>query len=93
MNDILLRLYNGQLEPSVFYNDRIPEHRKKRLMCYQHHEAFLSRLNAIDPALQEEMEALLDEQLSIDMLELPEAFSDGFRMGAKIMMDILAPDL
>ena len=88
MNNILLQLYNGELAPSTFHNDHIPMHRAKREACLKKYESFLQKLNALDPSLTEEMEKLLDEQLSVDMLELPEAFLEGFYMGAQIMLSV-----
>jgi len=92
MHNILLQLYHGELTPSSSYSDRFPEHREKRMACYQKHMDFLDRLQAIDPDLQREMEQLLDEQLSVDMLDLPEAFAEGFCLGAKIMIEICTPN-
>ena len=35
------------------------------------------------------MDEVLSEQLEFDELEVPEAFCDGFRLGARIMLDVL----
>ena len=78
MTDIIYQLYYGEIHPSEAFTRNRPAHLAKRRACMQKHNAFLSRLKAIDPALQEEMEQLVDEQLSADMLELPECFYEGY---------------
>ena len=89
MTDIIYQLYYGEIHPSEGFTRNRPAHLAKRRACMQKHNAFLSRLNAIDPALQEEMEQLVDEQLSADMLELPECFYEGFRLGMLITLGVL----
>ncbi len=89
MTDVIYQLYYGEINPAERFTREYPAHQTKRNACYARHEAFLSRLNAIDPALQQEMEQLLDEQLGADMLELPECFYEGFRLGMLITMGVL----
>ena len=88
MENILLQLYNGELAPSTFHNDQIPIHRAKRRACLQQYQGLLQKLDALDPNLRDDLEKLVDDQLSTDMLELPEAFMEGFRMGARIMLAV-----
>lgn len=89
MTDIIYQLYYGEIHPAERFTREYPTHKAKRKACFDRHEAFLSRLNAIDPALQQEMEQLLDEQLSADMLELPECFYEGFRLGMLMTIGVL----
>jgi len=88
MTDIIYQLYYGEIHPAAQFTKQRPAHLQKRRACFQKHEAFLSRLKAIDPALQKEMEQLIDEQLSADMLELPECFYEGFRLGMLITLGV-----
>ena len=89
MTDIIYQLYYGEIHPAERFTREYPAHQAKRKACFARHDAFLARLNAIDPALQQEMEQLLDEQLSADMLELPECFYEGFRLGMLMTMGVL----
>ena len=89
MTDIIYQLYYGEIHPAKRFTQQRTAHLEKRCACFQKHDAFLSRLKAIDPALQEEMEQLVDEQLSADMLELPECFYEGFRLGMLITLGVL----
>lgn len=90
MTDIIHQLYYGEINPAERFTRERPEHLAKRRACFEHHDAFLARLNTIDPALRQEMDQLLDEQLSSDMLSLSDSFYEGFRLGMLIAMDILA---
>ena len=92
MHNILLQLYHGELAPSSSFNAQIPKHRAKRQACLKHYNDFLQKLNDLDPELANEMDELLDEQLFTDFLDLPEAFIEGFRMGAQIMLAVCTPD-
>ena len=40
--------------------------------------------------LRQEMEKVIEIQLEEDYLEIPEAFCNGFRLGAKIMLDVMS---
>lgn len=89
MTDIIYQLFYGEIHPAERFTRERPAHLAKRKACFQKHDAFLNRLHAIDPALQQEMEQLLDDQLACDMLELPECFYEGFRLGMLITLDVL----
>ena len=88
MTDIIYQLYYGEIHPAEQFTKQRTAHLQKRRACFQKHDAFLSRLNAIDPALRQEMEQLMDEQLSSDMLALPECFYEGFRLGMLITLGV-----
>ncbi len=89
MTDVIYQLYYGEINPAERSTREYSAHLAKRKACFARHDAFLARLNAIDPALQQEMEQLLDEQLGVDMLELPECFYEGFRLGMLMTMGVL----
>ena len=89
MVDTIYQLYYGEIHPADRFSKSRPDHLAKREACYRKHEVFLERLNAIDPALKTEMDQLLDEQLSVDMLELPESFYEGFRLGMLLTLGVL----
>jgi len=89
MSNILLDLYHGELAPSAFHNKKLPEHQAKRQACRQRYDALFARLDSLDPELRKAFDQFLDDQLFSDMLELPEAFMEGFRMGAKMMLAVM----
>ncbi len=88
MTDIIYQLYYGEIHPSKQFTKNQDMHRSKRRACIVRHDAFLARLKAIDPALETEMEQLIDEQLDADMLELPESFFEGFRLGMLLAWEV-----
>ena len=89
MSNILLDLYHGELAPAAVHNDKLPEHQKKRQACRQRYDALFARLDSLNPELRQAFDQFLDDQLFSDMLELPEAFIEGFRMGAKMMLAVM----
>ena len=90
MEQTLMDLYLGKIDPAEYYTTSIPEHREKRFAIMRKRERFLEKLAAVDPQLREEMEKIIELQLEEDELELPEAFCNGFRLGAKIMLDVMS---
>ena len=89
MDQTLLKLFWGTIVPSEYHSTNIPAHKEKRRQIINNHDTLFKKLEAIDPALGEEMDKILEEQLEFDELEVPETFCDGFRLGAKIMLDVL----
>jgi len=90
MEQTLMDLYLGKIDPAEYYTTNIPEHRKKRFAVARKRETFLEKLAAIDPQLRREMEDIIVLQTEEDYLEVPEAFCNGFRLGAKIMLDVMS---
>ncbi len=89
MTDIMYQLYYGEIHPSAQFAKTKDRHLSKRHACVARHDAFLARLKAIDPALEKEMDQLIDEQLEADLLELPESFFEGFRLGMLLAWEVL----
>lgn len=86
MEKVLKDLYNGEIYPAEQYQLATPEYKaaqKKQLLLY---EAFLEKL---DKPLVREFEHILDAQLDTLSLELSAMFIDGFRLGAKMMIEVL----
>jgi pullulanase len=49
VTDVIYQLYYGEIHPAERFTREYPTHKAKRKACFDHHEAFLSRLHAIDP--------------------------------------------
>jgi len=90
MEKTLLELYWGKIDPAEYYTTNISEHRRKRLAIARKREMFLEKLDAQNPQLRGEIEKLLELQMEENELEIPEAFCNGFRLGAKIMLDVMS---
>ena len=88
MKSILLRLYDGEIYPPEQFNLKTEEYRSMRQAHYQHYEDFIEQLKSLDPPLHEKFIDIMDEQLDEIPLELSGTFLEGFRLGARIMIEI-----
>ena len=88
MKSILLRLYDGEFYPAEQFNLKTEEYRSLRQKQYQHYEDFIEKLKSLDPPLHEKFIDIMDEQLDTVPLELSGTFLDGFRLGARMMIEI-----
>lgn len=88
MESVLSALYHGKLCPAEQYTYRTEEYRKVHQEHYQHYDNFMQTLKELDPPLDQQFMKIMDEQLNLLPLEYSETFMDGFRLGARLMMDI-----
>lgn len=93
MKSILTALYEGKIYPAEQYSPRIEEYRKIHQEHYRHYEDFIETLSKLNPPLDKKFIKIMDEQLDVIPYEFSEMFIDGFRLGARIMIDILQDDL
>ena len=56
---------------------------------YSHYEDFIEQLKTLNPPLDERFIEIMDEQLDALPLETAETFIFGFRLGAKIILEVL----
>ena len=82
---ILLDLYYGNIVPAEQYQPLIEEFSALREKHYQHYDEFMEKL---DSPLKKEFKSIMDEQLESLPFDFSQAFIDGFRLGAKMMMEI-----
>ncbi len=92
MKSILLQMYQE-------YKDRDDRAQMatKELMQLQNmevcaEEKLYNKLKAIDPRLMRELEEVLNNAYRINTFEMPEVFVDGFKLGAKLMIEIYQND-
>ena len=74
----------------LFQKWRIPSNISKH---YKHYEDFIKTLSKLEPPLDKQFIKILDEQLDVIPYEFSEMFTDGFRLGARVMIDIFQGDL
>ena len=86
MDNILEDLYEGRIYPSEQYSPTSEHYKKTREEYQKHYDDFKSKL---DDTLAKEFENILDEKCSTISIELSEMFTYGFKIGAKMMMEIL----
>lgn len=85
MSKILEDLYNGLIDPAEHHSDRISEYEAILKEQSTHYNDFIKKL---DPSLAQEFMNIMDEQINTVPFELSEAFTDGFRLGAKMMIEV-----
>ncbi len=60
---------------------------------YRHYCDFAEQLAALTPPLDRRFLQIMDEQLDALPLDFSETFADGFRLGARIMIDVFQSDV
>lgn len=85
MDKILKALYEGELYPAEQYRPMTEEYIALRKKHHQSYEDFIRKLGS---PLDEEFIHIMDEQLDAVPFELAETFIDGFRLGAKMMIEV-----
>ena len=85
MNSIIDRLYGKGIKSGVPYNPEVEERRRTALWQQR---AALDKVRLLDEDLHRELIFLFEQQLGIDMEELPEEFARGFCMGVKLMTEV-----
>ena len=93
MKSILSELYEGKIFPAEQYSPRSEEYQKIHQEHYQHYDDFIETLSKVNPPLDKKFIEIMDEQLDVIPYEFSEMFIDGFRLGARIMIDIFQGDL
>ena len=79
---------HAKTPPEEHYGPRTEKSPAIRQEHYGHCEDFLRQL---PPALVDRFTAIMDEQLNLLPLDFQESFTDGFRLGALLVLDILHP--
>lgn len=85
MDKILQALYSGEIYPVEQYRPMIEEYIALRKNHYKSYEDFIKKLGI---PLDKEFIQIMDEQLDAVPLELSEMFIDGFRLGARMMIEV-----
>lgn len=86
MDKILRALYSGKIFPQEQYRPIIEEYKSLRKRQYEHYKDFI---NKIGSPLDKEFEHIMDEQIDLLPLEFSQMFIDGFRLGARMMLEVL----
>lgn len=88
MKSTLRELYNGNLDPSGQFTPTTREYLTLRAQAGEHSDELLSELKRIDPALAERFDRVMDEEIDVQIMELNEMFVQGFRLGARMMLEV-----
>lgn len=91
MQSILEQLYYGRLSPQERRCAPDAVGSALRDDFIDHCDAFAQRLDQFDPSLRQGFNRILDEQPCLMDGEFARLYVDGFRTGARMMLEILAP--
>lgn len=83
MNKVIDTLYESQMDKS--FDKFMGQYKEDKEIVFQGYQKLKSQLS-VDQA--EALEKIMDKQFDQMELELRESFSEGFRLGAKIMCEI-----
>lgn len=86
MGKVLQALYGGEIYPERQYRPKIREYEKLWKEYYKNHEDFIKKIGS---PLDKQFIQIMDQQMDMFPLELSETFLDGFRLGARMMIEIL----
>lgn len=92
MKSVLQQLYDGELFPAEQYSPKIEEYQRllqEHNRCY---DDFFQKLAGLDPDLCETFVKLQDDSLNFVPYETSEMFIQGFRLGARMMIEIFQED-
>lgn len=93
MKSILQALYDGKLYPAEQYAPKSKEYQTISHEYSRHCHDFSDALAELDPPMANQFEKILEEQNETMSYELSEMFIDGFRLGARIMIDVFHGEL
>lgn len=88
MDTVLQQLYDGKIFPAEQYRPLLEEYRKLRQAHYKHYEEFILELKKLDNSLSKRFIDIMDEQLDTFPYDTSSMFIDGFRLGARMMIEI-----
>lgn len=86
MSTLLQQLYNGEIFPAEQYRPFLEEYKVMRKKHMENYDSFIQKL---DSPLDKEFIEIMDEQLNTLPFDFFEMFSGGFKLGAKMMIEIL----
>ena len=84
---LLQALYRGEIRPDEENRPAFEELAAARDAYIRHREKLLRKMEA---SVHEEIEALLEEHMEIASFEMEDAYVRGMRMGAQLMVELLA---
>lgn len=86
MKSILLELFQGEIAPLDRYETNLKEYKEQWDNMLKNENSFVKKL---DDPLREEFEKLMDDHIDLIPFEMSDIFVEGFRIGARIMLESL----
>ena len=86
MEDILRKLYEGKIQPLDRDMGELKGHLEQRRKSMEAHKCFLDKLTE---EMRHEFMEIMDAHDSLYPFEYAETYIDGFKTGARMMLEIL----
>lgn len=86
MKSILLELFQGEIAPLDRHKALLKEYREQWENTMKSENSFVKKL---DEPLRAEFEQLMDDHFDLIPLEMSDVFAEGFRIGARMMVESL----
>lgn len=86
MEDILNKLYRGEIHPEETYRPEMPELIEMRRKFVERREALLAQL---DDEIRQKVRELLEERTFVSSYEIEDAYVQGMKLGARITAALL----
>jgi len=86
MENILNKLYRGEIHPEETYRPEMPELIEMRRKFVERREALLSEL---DDKTRKKVQELLEERTFVSSYEIEDAYVQGMKLGARITAALL----
>ena len=89
MDKILQEFYHGTIHPEEEYRPMSEEH-QHALKDWEHKkDALMERIEKDAPALQAEMEELMEQATLLEGMAMEECYIQGMKMGARLALGLL----
>lgn len=89
MQELIEKLYNGEIYPAEKINPLLQDYKNKWHISSELKEKFEKSL---PEELKSDFETILLGELELTTFEMTQAFVDGYKLGAKFLIEILAED-
>lgn len=86
MGRILRQMYAGELNPS---ENKIIDNPQYNALCAQVLDEMDAFTRELDKDMQKRFEAIMEGHLELASIEKSQCFSDGFSLGAGVMLEVL----
>ncbi len=92
MEKLIYQLYYGGFVPAEHYKPCLQEHKKLKQDQNMEVQDFYKKLDEVDSSLKKPFGRILDSQHEVLSFDIANIFTDGFKMGARLMMEIMSQD-
>lgn len=93
METTLKQLYEGRLSPMDQYLPQDEDYIRMQNASIDHCDALAQKLKALEPALSDSFNRIVDEIYDLSTQDCSRMFIEGFRLGARMMIEVLQPQL